>query len=399
MSRPVGSRRSVTPRLGKDGLWHAHVTIGHDPLSPRRKQVQRHIKRKTEEECWQAIYDVRAQVKVGKKPVKRGGPTVAEWANEWLDLKKGIVKLRTYGSYESHVRVHIVPHLGKTRLASLDPAQVDTMLRAVILRSSHANADNVRTTMAIMLRAAMNRRLIAFNPLDGIVWTRARPRVLELPSENDLIALYDASENSGYLARLVVSIVLGLRQGEALGLTWRDIDFRNNVLYVRRAVQRIPCVHGCAPRRPCGKEKARFCPERTGGLVIESTKSVTGDRVVPIPDWVCEILLKQQASVHAHFLSFEETMPVFPSAKGLWMDPRVDWGQWKNCVKLAGLRRSYRLHDGRHVAATSLLEAGVDPVTTMAILGWSSRVLLDRYQHSGNKLLHDAASKLRRPGR
>jgi integrase len=36
-----------------------------------------------------------------------------------------------------------------------------------------------------------------------------------------------------------VTVALGLRQGEILGLSWRDIDFETGVLNVRHALQRV----------------------------------------------------------------------------------------------------------------------------------------------------------------
>ena len=62
-------------------------------------------------------------------------------------------------------------------------------------------------------------------------------------------------------ARWLVGLALGLRQGEALGLWWDDIDLDTGLLQIRRAWQR----------------------QRGRGLVFTEPKTARGKRTIPLP--------------------------------------------------------------------------------------------------------------------
>ncbi|WP_026128172.1 tyrosine-type recombinase/integrase, partial [Nocardiopsis lucentensis] len=57
-------------------------------------------------------------------------PTVAQWLKEWLDGKPDLA-VKTRASYEGHIRNHLVPHLGATRLDKLTSWQVEEMFAAI----------------------------------------------------------------------------------------------------------------------------------------------------------------------------------------------------------------------------------------------------------------------------
>jgi hypothetical protein len=82
-------------------------------------------------------------------------------------------------------------------------------------------------------------------------------------------------------ARWALALALGLRQGEALGLSWADIELDEGTFRVRRSRLRPRYAHGCASS--CGKTPGR-CPQRvairpaTGGV-----KSKAGRRTIGLP--------------------------------------------------------------------------------------------------------------------
>jgi hypothetical protein len=58
-------------------------------------------------------------------------------------------------------------------------------------------------------------------------------------------------------ARWVVALALGLRQGEALGLHWEDVDLDAGYARIRKNRLRPRYAHGCGDS-PCGR-KAGYC--------------------------------------------------------------------------------------------------------------------------------------------
>ena len=204
-------------------------------------------------------------------------------------------------------------------------------------------------------------------------------------------------------ARWSVALSLGLRQGEALGLMWDDVDLDAGVLRVRRAVQRRTWAHGCSPRRrkepACGRLRGAECPQRRdGGLVLVEPKTRSSRRSVALPPpLVAELrahraaqlrLKLERANVwdHTHDL-------VFCTDWGALIDPHADYRDWKQILRDAGVRE-VRLHDARHTAATLLLLQGVDIRTVMAIMGWTEMATAQRYVHAVDELRHEAARRM-----
>ncbi len=94
-------------------------------------------------------------------------------------------------------------------------------------------------------------------------------------------------------ARWAIALALGLRQGEALGLRWSDVDLGEGRLVVRRARQRPRWRHGCH-----GKCKHRYgghCPKRVPTRAVTAdTKSRAGRRTIGLPDELITLLRKHR---------------------------------------------------------------------------------------------------------
>ncbi len=84
---------------------------------------------------------------------------------------------------------------------------------------------------------------------------------------------------------------------------------------------------------------------------------------------------------------------VFTSETGEPLNPSTDYHHWKRLLREAGIRDG-RLHDARHTASTVLLLLGVPERIVMAIMGWSSTSMAQRYQHVTEPMLSDVGKKL-----
>ncbi|MBD9729933.1 hypothetical protein IHE70_43555 [Streptomyces sp. ID-01-6.2a] len=90
-------------------------------------------------------------------------------------------------------------------------------------------------------------------------------------------------------ARWVVALALGLRQGEALGLHWEDVDLVAGYVRIRKNRLRPKYAHGCGAGA-CGR-KAGYCPKREQTRrEHKSTKSRAGRRTIGPPDPLIKIL-------------------------------------------------------------------------------------------------------------
>ena len=153
---------------------------------------------------------------------------------------------------------------------------------------------------------------------------------------------------------VLLSLYTGLRVGEVCGLEWSDIDLEKSILTVRRTVQRIRTgIHGTK-------------------LIVDSPKSRTSQRLIPIPAFLMKILRKFRKNDDCYILS--------GSAK--ITEPRTLQHRFRSLLKKAALP-SVNYHSLRHMFATNCIRAGFDVKTLSEILGHASvETTLNRYVHS-----------------
>ena len=185
-----------------------------------------------------------------------------------------------------------------------------------------------------------------------------------------------AAEGSRNAARWTVALAVGLRQSEALGLLWSVIDLDKGTMNIERGMHRV----------------------RGKGLVFEEPKSERSKRKLRLPPQLVESLRSHKVTQLEERLTagalWEDRGLVFCQVNGKPIDRRSDSRAWKKLLVSAGVRE-VRLHDGRHTAATLLLELGVHPRVEMELLGHSQmRTTTDVYSHVLAALAEEAAQEM-----
>jgi integrase len=377
--RQANGRSSIYQ--GKDGRWHGRVTVGvRDDGKPDR----RHVERKTRTAVVEAVRKLEKEREAGKvrKPGQRW--TVAQWLTHWVEsIAPLAVNENTMVGYGVAVRKHLIPGLGAHRLDRLEPEHIERFYRAMQDKGSKAGtAHQVHRTFRTALNEAVRRGHLTENP----VRLAKAPKVAEEEVEPYTVAevqqLLRAADKRRNSARWAVALALGLRQGEALGLKWSDIDLDGAILWVRRSRRRPQFAHGCGDT--CGR-KAGYCPQRRRtNPETADTKSRAGRRAVGLPTQLVDLLRKhretQQAERVAAGDKWTEEGWLFATSTGRGTSTRTDYDEWKQLLKTAGVRDG-RLHDARHTAATVLLILGVPERAVMGLMGWSSTSMAARYQH------------------
>ncbi|MFI1533933.1 site-specific integrase [Streptomyces anandii] len=172
----------------------------------------------------------------------------------------------------------------------------------------------------------------------------------------------------------------GLRRGEALALTWSDVDLANRQLRVRRNVQRI--------RRE---------------LLFGTPKTTRSIRTVSLPQHLVRALTQhreQQECERKVAGAKWQSAPgqpdglIFTTQTGRVIDPRGLNRMLTILCRDANVRR-IRIHDLRHTCASILLSQGVDARTIMETLGHSTITMtLDTYAHVMSTTLRAAADRM-----
>lgn len=317
--------------------------------------------------------------------------TVEQWMIHWITKIAPLkVRPRTLEGYQGKINDYILPLLGHHRLDRLTSDHIEAAwehLRTVgnprLEEPKPLSSATILQTHAILRRAlkvAGQRGHIApgSNPaastsMDAPSHTPKKMQVLTVEEAKKILAAAEGTRNG---ARFIIALSLGLRQSEALGLTWNHIDLKAGTLAVEQSLHRIK-----------GK-----------GLVLDATtKTLSSERTLVMPAPLLKALKQHRKMQQKERLAagdwYEDHDYVFAQPNGRPIDPRRDAADWAELLASADVPHR-RLHDARHTAATMLLLQNVEERVVMEILGHSQAVMTKRYQHVVNEMHRTAADKM-----
>lgn len=388
------------PELLPSGLWRIRVDLGSDPDTGKRRRKT--VTGRSEAEVLRRARKVLAAKERGEHVVVGQAHTVASWLRWWVE--DADVRPTTRQTYTYLIDNYIVPSVGRYSLAALRPEHVRGMHRA--MREKGLAPATIRQAHAVLRRAlkvAEQYGNVSRNVARLVDAPSVQREEVEPLTEEEARRVLEQATSGPLAARWTVALALGLRQGEALGLRWDDIDFEVRELRVRRQLQRLPWKHGCGDTAggPCGRKRAAECPSRHGGGLVESApKSRAGRRTVAVPGPLLAQLEAHRVEQARQRLicgpDWHATGYVFTQPNGKPIDPRSDNRAWHELLDAAGVP-ARRLHDARHTAASLLLAAGVPLHEVSDVLGHSGiSITNDTYGHLTASRRHAAADAIAR---
>ena len=325
-------------------------------------------------------------------PVASVNWTVADYLTYWLrQVVREDRRPKTYQGYESVVRLHLIPGLGRKRLDKLTAQDVRTFItrtrqecqcckhgwdaqreepRCCALPSSvccqsRLSARMVQWIHAVLrnaLESAAREEIIARNVAKLVRVPAPRYKINRGLTAQQAKATLRAAERHRLHALYVLALFLGLRRGELLGLRWQDVDLDRAKLEVVQTLQRVG-----------------------GSLRLVPPKTDDSARTVPLPpvcvDALHEHRKRQFAERSEAWPDWEDHVLVFPSRRGTPIEPDNLRRSWSEIRERAGLGPT-RFHDLRHTCVTLLLDLGTPPHVVQEIVGHSAiEVTMTIYAH------------------
>jgi integrase len=222
----------------------------------------------------------------------------------------------------------------------------------------------VHACLRASLNAAVRSRRLAYNPALGVELPAVPKQQVRPWEPHELGAFLDHVQAHRLGALFEVLAACGLRRGEALGLAWKDINFLEGTLTIRRQL-----LNAWADGAP----------------VFGEPKTATGRRVVELDSRTLGTLIAHRLSQDTERASwgegYEDHDLVFAQENGRPLDPSHVTKLFGRLTAEAGLRR-VRLHDLRHGSASLMLAAGIPVEVVSKRLGHSSiSVTTDIYSH------------------
>jgi integrase len=315
--------------------------------------------------------------------VDRNRITVAAYLDDWIDSHAMEIKPRTLQDYRSCLRLYVTPRIGHLQVQAVRPSTITKLYRDLLTsggRDGQPLAVATVTHLHAVLRKAFRDAVIVdeiinSNPVErakrpraqahepGTVWTVAQLRaLLATARQHRLFAFFHTAAYTG------------ARRGELLNLRWTDIDLDARKITITGST-------------------AVIAGERVNG----TTKSGR-TRVVSIDDETVSVLRQHMADQAADQLhagdSWRGVKDGYVFTTG-WGEPIYPDTVTSLMTKLIAAHNQpddgprprhplshARLHDLRHLHATTLLLSGVPVHVVAARLGHADPAITLRvYAH------------------
>ncbi len=354
MARRGNNEGTITKRA--DGRWEARLSLSDGK--------RRCFYGKTRQEVARKLAEAQRQVESGL-PLVNERQTVDQFFAFWLDTMRHVVKPRTWIRYEDFARLHIVPVLGRVAIAKLTPQHIQGLYAQKLKEGlSPTTVRHFHMMLHRALDQALRFGVVQRNVTELVDPPRMNRHEMSVLTPEQARALLVAAAGDRLEALYVLALSTGMRQGELLGLRWRDVDLEHGVLSVRATLQFI-----------------------NGQFVFAEPKSARSRRQIALSKRAVEALLghriRQLEECSALGSAWDVTYDlVFPNQVGRPMNAsNMIRREFHPMLKRAGLPY-IRFHDLRHTAATLLLRQGVNPKIVSEMLGHASvSITLDLYSH------------------
>jgi integrase len=257
------------------------------------------------------------------------------------------------------------PLIGGLRIGEATPARLDAALRS--MRSAHGPtmARQAKSILRGALQLAVMEDVLTANPVRDVqpLKSKQRPRGAKALTAEQLRNLLGRLATSGYCTThdlvdpIMLLIATGLRRSELLGLRWSDYNDDAGTLSITGKVIRVT-----------GQGLSR----------IDETKSESGRRTLPLPQFAIEMLAKRRSLPY-----LGEQAVIFPSTAGTLRDPNNFGKEWRKAREELGVPE-VTTHSFRKTVATLIDEEGLSARVGADQLG-HSRVSMtqDRYMSRG----------------
>ncbi len=395
-------KKTVT-RSGKEyTYWEAQVTTGADPGTG--KQIRKTYTGKTQKEVREKMQAAAVAVQNGDffEPSKI---TVGAWFDLWFKDYCGDKKYLTVKQYQSMTDTHIRPALGAVKLSKLSAPQIqgfynelqrtgrtvkekDKETGKIVTRQEPLSAKTVKNIHGIMSKAlstAVDVGYIKNNPAERVTLPRVEKKEICPLTDAQVKAFMKACTGHDYERVYKLILFTGLREGEALGLTWDCVDFDAGTIKIVKQLQKRP--------------------ERDGGYTFAPLKNDKARTITAAP-FVIQLLREQEkAQIQQRLKAGEvwqgwqdaeerKTGLVFTRDSGRHLDVTMLYKAYKKLAEQIGVPDS-RVHDLRHTYAVLSLQNG-DPIKTVQDnLGHATAAFtLDVYGHVSEKMKEDSAARM-----
>lgn len=317
--------------------------------TPNRKSVYGKTRKEVADKINKALNEIKEHTFVDKNNI-----TLLDVMNKMTDekLKSNTISARTFKRAEETIKQICKSDvdIANTPVQKLDYDML-TDFFATITSYANTTISKIYLMLNSSLKYAVKRKFLSVNPLEDIkrpksLQANKKVEALTIDEQRNLVHVLE-NEESKHPYRNILALMLytGLRIGEALALSTKDIDFENNELHIRVTLTRDQSDHV---------------------ILGSSTKTYNSIRDIKINSTVIAILkdaIKKMA-INKYQLIFwdkEDNTFITPNEVNMYL---------KRIVKKYHISEdNITNHMLRHTYATRCIEAGMTASTLAKKLG------------------------------
>ncbi len=359
-----------------ENTWYIRIFLGRDANGKRKyfnktihgtkKEAQKYLTAKTREK------DLGVFVEPALMPLN-------EFLNRWLEeIAVNKLRARTFENYESLLNCHVRKILGAKRLSDIQAYEVQKLYNDMKkAKYSPKTIRHVHNVLSSAFKQAVRWKMLMQNPCEFSELPRMEKVEMMYFTPKETAKFLEAAKDDKFFPAFLLAIETGMRPEEYLSLQWKDVNFENKSLSVRRAL----------------------VVKKGGGFIFTEPKTKKSRRSIPISNTLIKALkthrriqLEERMKLGANYQTFDL---IFASEIGTpLLHGNLLRRHFKPIRDKAGLPK-IRLYDLRHTTATLLLSAGENPKVVSERLGHASIVLtLDTYSHVLPSMQKNATNKM-----
>ena len=309
--------------------------------------------------------------------VKKFQNFAEDWFREYAETKLKTQTVRCYHNCEKKV----YERLGHLRMDKITSRTIQTFIVDIISEKRYDSKGkelppyapktvrNYISFISSIFDYAVKMQQLSYNPCKNVALPskRAKEReVYTLDEVQHMLELFESESEANYKYTIFFTLAAftGLRRGELLGLEWKDIDWKNNLLRVVRTSEYT-------------KEK---------GIYTDTPKTESSKRFIKLPPELMQKLKEfrdwQDEYKNKLGTKWIECDRLFTKLDGSPMGMRQPYKYFERFCERTGMR-FVNVHSFRHFNASILINNGVDVKTVQGCLGHScATTTLNIYAHS-----------------
>ena len=350
-----GKKYQIRICCGRD--WQGKQIMKTMMWEPEPGMTDKQITKELERQ----VFLFEEKIRQGRVANSDQNPRFQEFGDQWFE-EYAALNLR-HTSYERMMSVssRVYERFGNKRLDSITSRDIQRFINDLMLNGknkvtgkplSRKSVIHHLNLLSDIFNYAVQMEVLNRNPCTNVKVPKGEKKEKQIYTleEVEQILTYLNQEPLMFRTFFTLELNTGLRRGEMLGLEWKDLDWDNGIISVRRTSNYTP----------------------SEGLYTDTTKTPKSQRSLKLPDLVMDLLRELKAKQEHDRIEigskWVETDRVFTKWNGEPMFVSQPYGWFKRFCKRHDMRFC-DIHSMRHFFASILINEGIDVATVSALLG------------------------------